>query len=48
LREHLDKLDKAKPTAIYCDGGYRASIATSILQQQGFRSICNIPGSWQA
>ncbi|MDZ7581681.1 MAG: rhodanese-like domain-containing protein [Deltaproteobacteria bacterium] len=48
LREHLGKLDKDKPTAVYCDSGYRASIATSILQQQGFGCVCNIPGSWQA
>jgi hydroxyacylglutathione hydrolase len=48
LRKHLDKLDKVKPTAVYCDSGYRASIATSILQQHGFGSVCNIPGSWQA
>lgn len=48
LREHLGKLDKDKPTAVYCDSGYRASIATSILQQQGFGHVCNIPGSWQA
>jgi hypothetical protein len=27
---------------------YRASIATSILKQEGFGSVCNVPGSWQA
>lgn len=48
LREQLDKLDKSQPTAVYCDSGYRASIATSILQQHGFDQVCNIPGSWQA
>ena len=48
LREHLDKLDKNKPTAVYCDSGYRASIATSILKQEGFVCVCNVPGSWQA
>jgi hydroxyacylglutathione hydrolase len=48
LREDLGELDKDKPTAVYCDSGYRASIATSILQQQGFGHVCNIPGSWQA
>jgi hydroxyacylglutathione hydrolase len=48
LREHLGKLDKNKPTAVYCDSGYRASIAASILQQKGFHCVCNIPGSWQA
>ena len=48
LREHLGTLDKKKPTAVYCNSGYRASIATSMLQQHGFGSVCNIPGSWQA
>jgi hydroxyacylglutathione hydrolase len=48
LREHLGKLDKTKATAVYCDSGYRASIATSILKQKGFGCVCNVPGSWQA
>ena len=48
LREHLGELDKTKPTAVYCDSGYRASIATSILKQEGFGCVCNVPGSWQA
>lgn len=48
LRERLGKLDRTKPTAVYCDSGYRASIATSMLQQAGFACVCNIPGSWQA
>ena len=48
FRERLKALDKGKPTAVYCDSGYRASIATSILQQEGFRSVSNVPGSWQA
>jgi hydroxyacylglutathione hydrolase len=48
LREKLDELDMDKPTAVYCDSGYRASIATSILKQAGFDCVCNIPGSWQA
>ncbi len=48
LREHLGTLDQGKPTAVYCDSGYRASIATSILKQAGFDCVCNVPGSWQA
>ena len=48
LREKLGELDKDKPTAVYCDSGYRASIATSILKQEGFGCVCNVPGSWQA
>ncbi|MBE0545101.1 MAG: MBL fold metallo-hydrolase [Verrucomicrobia bacterium] len=48
LREKLGELDKSQPTAVYCDSGYRASIATSILKQEGFGCVCNVPGSWQA
>jgi len=48
LRQHLGTLDKTKPTAVYCDSGYRASIATSILKLEGFGCVCNVPGSWQA
>lgn len=48
LRQHLGTLDQGKPTAVYCDSGYRASIATSILKQHGFDNVCNVPGSWQA
>lgn len=48
LRGHLEKLNKVKPVAVYCNSGYRASIAASILQEAGFGCVCNIPGSWQA
>lgn len=48
LRQHLGTLDQGKPTAVYCDSGYRASIATSILKQAGFDCVSNVPGSWQA
>ena len=42
------RLAKTKPVAVYCDSGYRASIGTSILKQEGFRVVSNVPGSWQA
>ena len=48
LREQLDKFDRTQPTVVYCNSGYRASIATSILKQEGFESVFNVPGSWQA
>src|ERR1035437_1940178 len=48
LRDKIGELDASKPTAVYCDSGYRASIATSILKQEGFGCVCNVPGSWQA
>ena len=48
LREKAARLKKTRPVAVYCDSGYRASIGTSILKQEGFRCVCNVPGSWQA
>lgn len=48
VRENLDKFDKAKPLAVYCDSGYRASLTASILKQEGFTKVYNVPGSWQA
>ena len=42
------ELDRSKPTAVYCDSGYRASIAVSLLKQRGFECVSNVPGSWQA
>lgn len=40
-------LSKKKPVAVYCDSGYRASLAASILKNEGF-DVHNVPGSWQA
>src|SRR3954454_7168251 len=48
LRDRVGELDSSKPTAIYCASGYRASIATSILMQNGFGELWNVPGSWEA
>ena len=41
-------LDKRKPVVTYCDSGYRADIAASLLQQHGYPDVRNVPGSWQA
>lgn len=48
LLEQISKLNPEKATAVYCGQGYRASLATSLLRQQGFKNINNIPGSWKA
>ncbi|MGZ5554039.1 MAG: rhodanese-like domain-containing protein, partial [Chthoniobacterales bacterium] len=48
LREKSATLDKSKPTAVYCASGYRASLAASILKQEGFTDVSNAPGGWQA
>ena len=47
LSGQLETLDKTKPMAVYCDSGYRASIAASLLKSHGLE-VSNVPGSWQA
>ena len=48
LREMAAAYDKTRPTAAYCASGYRSSIGISILQQEGFTDVRNVPGSWRA
>ena len=33
---------------VHCKGGYRSSIATSILRRAGFRDIANLIGGFDA
>lgn len=39
---------KDRPVVSYCDSGYRADIAASLLQRRGYTDVRNVPGSWQA
>jgi rhodanese-related sulfurtransferase len=50
LRENLSGLglDRAKPTAVICAGGYRSSAAASIMQQAGFTNLMNVTGGTSA
>jgi len=48
MRERIDGLDKNGRYATYCASGYRASIASSLMQARGFADVSNVPGSWKA
>jgi hydroxyacylglutathione hydrolase len=48
IRKSTGLLEQAKPVVTYCATGYRASIAASMLQQQGFSDVRTMPGSWTA
>ena len=41
-------LDPTRPVAVVCGSGYRSSIATSLLQQLGFREVLNTLGGMTA
>lgn len=47
LPESMSRIAKDRPVSVYCDSGYRASIAASLLQAYGY-NVRNVPGSWQA
>ena len=44
LTENLEKLPKDRPLLVYCAGGYRSSIAASLLQGSGFDRVSEIAG----
>jgi hydroxyacylglutathione hydrolase len=48
LGSRLAELDRKKLLVVHCKGGYRSSIATSILQRAGFRDIANLIGGFDA
>ena len=51
LVKRANELDRSRPVLIYCATGYRASLAASLLQKEGFPDVRNLPGSihaWRA
>ncbi len=44
LAENLEKLPRDRPLLVYCAGGYRSSIAASLLQRGGFDQVGEIAG----
>jgi hydroxyacylglutathione hydrolase len=48
LRKRARELDRGRPIITYCDSGFRANIAASLLRREGFERVWNIPGSMQA
>jgi len=51
LAENFNTLPKNRPLLVYCAGGYRSSIAASLLQGSGFDSVGEISGgiaAWEA
>jgi glyoxylase-like metal-dependent hydrolase (beta-lactamase superfamily II)/rhodanese-related sulfurtransferase len=48
LRERTRALPEASRWAVICAGGYRSTIATSILEQQGVDRIANVVGGMAA
>lgn len=51
LQERFDEVPRDRPVAVICGTGYRASIAASFLQREGYVEVCNVIGgmaAWKA
>lgn len=48
LSSDFEKLDPTAPTFVICQGGYRSSLGTSILENAGFKKIYNVTGGTKA
>jgi hydroxyacylglutathione hydrolase len=51
LGERLSELPRNRPLLVHCAGGYRSSIAASLLQRAGFTKVVELAGgvaAWEA
>jgi rhodanese-related sulfurtransferase len=51
LRDHLAEIPRERAIALHCAGGYRSSIAASLLLQQGITNFVEVAGglaAWDA
>ncbi len=51
VNEELERLDRDRPTIVYCASGYRSAIAASLLQRSGFTRVFDLVGglpAWEA
>jgi glyoxylase-like metal-dependent hydrolase (beta-lactamase superfamily II)/rhodanese-related sulfurtransferase len=51
LVEQLDQLPRDRPILVYCAGGYRSSLAASLMQRAGLTHVSEIAGglaAWEA
>lgn len=48
LAREIDQLNPELPTYVICQGGYRSSLGTSVLENAGFNEIYNVTGGTKA
>lgn len=48
LRERFDEIPRDRRVAVVCGSGYRASIAASFLEREGFEDVVNVLGGMTA
>jgi hydroxyacylglutathione hydrolase len=48
LPEHLERVPRGRKVAVTCGGGYRSTVAVSVLERAGFEGVMNVPGGMGA
>ena len=48
INDHMADFEKEKTLYLYCAGGYRSMIASSILKARGWDNVVNVDGGWKA
>jgi hydroxyacylglutathione hydrolase len=48
LPNRISELNPALPTVVYCAGGYRSSIASSLLKRAGFVDVSDVLGGFES
>jgi hydroxyacylglutathione hydrolase len=48
LPDHIGEIPPDKPIFVYCDAGYKGSLAASVLAMHDFRDVTNVLGGMQA
>ncbi len=48
LPARVNELDPSRPTVVFCAGGYRSSVAASVLRQAGFPDVSDVLGGYGA
>jgi rhodanese-related sulfurtransferase len=48
LQGRLKELDGSGLVVVHCAGGYRSTVAVSLLQRAGFHNVANVIGGFDA
>lgn len=48
LPNRINELDPARPVLVHCAGGYRSSVAASLLRTKGFTDVSDVLGGYNA
>jgi len=48
LRGRLDEIPAGKPIVVHCAGGWRSSVAASLLRAEGFENVSDLTGGYNA